>query len=79
MLLFKIYLFITCVKVQENSIKINKLKILAPAWNDKFELSRGSYSVPYIQDYIKYIIKNMKNLQKIFLLFMFTSIEVLID
>ena len=32
--------------------KNNKLKIIAPTWNDEFELLDGSYSVPDIQDYI---------------------------
>ena len=27
----------------------------APTWNDKFELLDGSYYVPDIQDYFKYI------------------------
>ena len=31
----------------------NKLKIVAPTWNDDFELLDGSYSVSDIQDYIK--------------------------
>ena len=35
----------------------SKLKIIAPIWNDEFELPDGSYSVSDIQDYIKYIIK----------------------
>ena len=37
--------------------KINKPKIIAPTWNDEFELSDGSHSVSDIQDYIEYIIK----------------------
>ena len=37
--------------------KSNNLKIIAPTWNDEFELPDGSYSVSDIQDYIKYIIK----------------------
>ena len=36
--------------------KNNKLKIVAPTWNDEFKLSDGSYSVTNIQDCIKYII-----------------------
>ena len=40
--------------------KNNKLKIIAPTWNDKFELPDGSCSVSDIQDYMEYIIKNMK-------------------
>ena len=33
--------------------KNNKLKIIAPIWNDEFELPDSSYSVSDIQDYIK--------------------------
>ena len=43
----------------------NHLKMIAPIWNDKFELSDGSYSVSDIQDYIEYIIKNHETLIKI--------------
>ena len=35
----------------------NKFKISAPAWNDKFELPDGLYSVSPIQDYFEYILK----------------------
>ena len=35
----------------------SKFKISAPTWNDKFDLSHGSYSVSDIQDYFHYIIK----------------------
>ena len=35
----------------------NKLKISAPTWNDEFDLSDGSYSIPGIQDYFEFIIK----------------------
>ena len=45
--------------------KNNKLKIIAPTWNDEFELPDGSYSVSDIQDYIKYIIKKIETLTKI--------------
>ena len=45
--------------------KNNKLKIIAPTWNDEFELPDGSYSVSDIQDYIKYIIKKHKTLPTI--------------
>ena len=40
--------------------KNNKLKIIAPTWNDEFELPHGSYSVSHIQDYIEYIIKKQE-------------------
>ena len=35
----------------------NKLKILAPTWNETFDLPDGSYNISEIQDYIEYIIK----------------------
>ena len=57
--------------------KNSKFKIIAPTRNDEFELPDGSYSVSDIQDHIEYIIKNTKQQQ--FLLFMFTSIELMID
>ena len=42
--------------------KNNKLKIIAPTWNDEFQLPDGSYSVSHIQDYIEYIIKKRRTL-----------------
>ena len=41
----------------KNSYNNNKFKISAPAWNDKFELPDGLYSVSDIQDYFEYILK----------------------
>ena len=38
----------------------NKFKILAPTWNDTFDLPDGSYSIADIQDYLEFIIKNTK-------------------
>ena len=35
----------------------NKFKILAPTWNETFDLPNGSYNISEIQDYIEYIIK----------------------
>ena len=43
----------------KTSYNNNKFKISAPTWNDEFELSDGSYSVSNIQDYFKYVLKNM--------------------
>ena len=34
----------------------NKFKILAPTWNETFDLPEGSYNISEIQDYIEYII-----------------------
>ena len=45
--------------------KNNRLKIIAPAWNDESELPDGSYSVSDILNYIKYIIKNYEKLTAI--------------
>ena len=45
--------------------KNNKLKIIAPTWNDEFELPNGSYSVADNQDYIEYIIKKHEALTAI--------------
>ena len=46
----------------KRSYKNTKLKISAPTWNEEFELPDGSYSVSDIQDYFKYILKNMRQL-----------------
>ena len=35
----------------------NKFKILAPTWNDTFDLPNGSYSISDIKDYFEFIIK----------------------
>ena len=35
----------------------NKLKIIAPIWNDEFELPDGCNSVSNVQDYLEYIMK----------------------
>ena len=37
--------------------KNNKFKISAPTWNETFDLPDGSYNIPAIQNYIKYVIK----------------------
>ena len=44
----------------KKSYKNSKFKLSASKWNDKFELTDGSYSVSDIQDYFEYIIRNMK-------------------
>ena len=52
-----ILLFKTFKKYIKKQYKNNKLKIIAPTWNDDFELSGGFYSVLDIQHYFEYIIK----------------------
>ena len=74
-----INLFLTCVDkhvaLQNLSIyytwknitkqyKTINLKIIAPTQNYEFELPDGSYSVSYVQDYIKYIIKKHETVTK---------------
>ena len=41
----------------KSSYNNNKFKISAPTWNNKFELSDGSYSVSYIENNYEYILK----------------------
>ena len=48
----------------KSTYNYNKFKISAPTWNETFDLSDGSYNISEIQDYIEYIIKNMKQLVK---------------
>ena len=42
-------------KNMKSSYKNDKFKISASTWNDKFELSNGSYSISDIQDNFDYI------------------------
>ena len=42
------------IKISYNN---NKFKISAPTWSEEFNLPDGSYSIPDIQDYFKYILK----------------------
>ena len=55
--------FINLLHVEKYKYQKNKLKIIAPTWNDEFELPGYSYSVSNFQDYTKYIIKNMKSIK----------------
>ena len=69
MLLFKTYLFITRRKIykkkKKKQYKNNKLKIIAPTWNDEFGSPDGSYSGSDIQDYIEYVIQKHETLRTI--------------
>ena len=42
--------------------KNNKSEIIAPTWNDEFELPDGSYYKSDIQNYIEYVIKKHETL-----------------
>ena len=44
----------------KKSYRNNKLKISTPTQSEEFELPDGSYSISDIQDYFKYIFKNME-------------------
>ena len=57
----KTYLFITH-RNKRKQYKNNKLKVIAPTWNDEFKLPGGSYSVSDIQDHLEYIIKKHETL-----------------
>ena len=46
----------------KSSYNNNKFEISAPTWYDEFEFPDGSYSVSDIQDYFKYILKNMEKI-----------------
>ena len=57
-------IYYTCRNIK-SSYNNNKFNISLPTWNDKFELSDGSYSVSDVQDYLKYILKkHEKNTNK---------------
>ena len=40
----------------------NKFKLLAPTWNDTFDLPDGSYSIADVQDYFEFAIKKHETL-----------------
>ena len=46
----------------KSEYKNNKFKVLAPTWNDTFDLPDGSYSIADIQDYFEFIIKKHETL-----------------
>ena len=55
--LSKLTIYYTLKKIKK-PYQIDKFKISAPAWNDKFELPDGSISVSVIQDYFEYSSKH---------------------
>ena len=56
MALAKLSIYYTWKNVK-STYNNNKFKILAPTWNETFDLPDGSYHISEIQDYIEYIIK----------------------
>ena len=65
MLLIKTFLIHYTWKNVRKQNKNNKLKTIAPIWNDEFELPDGSYWVSDIQGYILFIIKKHETLTTI--------------
>ena len=57
-------IYYTCKNIRKQYKNI-KFKVIAPTWNDEFELSYGSYCVSDIQDYTEFIIKKHETLTKI--------------
>ena len=53
--------------------KNHKLKIIAPTWNNEFELPDGSYFVSDTQDYMKYIIKKHETLTQILSIYVYIN------
>ena len=47
-------IYYTCKNIKK-SFKNNTFKMSALTWNEEFKLPDGSYSIPNIQDYVKYI------------------------
>ena len=43
----------------------NKLKIIAPTWNNEFQRPDGFYSVSDVQDFIEFVIRKLETLTTI--------------
>ena len=54
-------MYLIHVENMRKQYKNNKLKIIAPTWNNEYELPDGFCSASDIQYYIKKIIKNMRH------------------
>ena len=59
-----LYIYYTWKNIRKQ-YKSNELKIIAPTWNDEFELLDCSYSVSDIQNYIEFIIEKHETLTTI--------------
>lgn len=49
-------------KTKELKAKNSEKELSVPKWHEEFQLIDGSYSLPNIQGYVDYIIKNMETL-----------------
>ena len=56
------FIYLLHMKKYKKQYKNNKIKIIAPTWNDEFELLDCFNSVSDIEDYIEFIIKNHETL-----------------
>ena len=61
---FNTYQFITRAKMLRKTYNINKLKIRALTWIDKFELLDYSNSVSDMLDHMDHSMKNTRNISK---------------
>ena len=57
MLLYQNLAFTIHEKIWKKLFKDKKFEILAPTWNEEFELPDGQYSVSDIQDCFEYMFK----------------------
>ena len=51
----------------------DKFKILAPTWNETFDLPDGSCNISEIQDYIEYIIKKLETIGETVLILIYAN------
>ena len=63
MALFNLSIYYTWKNIK-SEYNNNKFEILAPTWNDTFDLSDSSYSIVDIQDNFEFIIKKHEPLTK---------------
>ena len=56
--------YYTCKNIRKHYNNI-KFKVIAPTWNDEFDLPYGSYGLSDVQHHIEFIIKKHETLTKI--------------
>ena len=54
-------IYLLHIKNIRKQYKNNKIKIIAPTWNNEFELPDSSYSVSKIQDIFDLLLKSTKH------------------
>ena len=73
MALAKLSIYYTWKNVKSTNNN-NKFKILAPTWNETFDLPDGLYNISEIQDYIEYIIKKHETIGETVPILIYTNI-----